>query len=101
MKQICKFDKSRDVGRVIEGLAPDINSMLKTHVVPSSASDVVYNQIEELKDIGVRINDDFDALMIARGLRKLGESNLNPNNGTGSSQGVQPVAPSGVTNVSE
>lgn len=101
MKQICKFDKARDVGQVIEGLAPDINVMLKTHVVPTSASDVVYNQIQELKDVGVRINDDFDALMIARGLRQLGEANLNPNNGMGSSQGVQPVAPAGVTSVSE
>lgn len=103
MKQICRFCKGRDVGKVIQGLAPDINQMLKTHVVPNAASDVVYNQLMELEQVGVRINDDFDMLMIARGLKQLTNEKgaLNPNGGTGSSQGPTPVAPSGVTSVSE
>ena len=102
MIQNCKFDLSRDIGQTLQGLAPDINRMLETHVVPSGTEEVVYNQLTELEQIGVRINDDFDLLMIARGLKQLGDNaSLNPNGGTGSSQGPAPVASAEVTNVSE
>ena len=102
MLQICRFSVARDVGQTIEGLAPDINAMIKTHLIPNAASDVVYNQLVELEQIGVRVNDDFDLLMVMRGLKQLGEKGaVSPNGGTGSSQGVTPVAPNGVTNVSE
>lgn len=85
MKQECPFCKTRDVGKTIQGLAPDINEMIATHTIPESSSEVVYNQLEELADVGVRISDDFDMLMIMRGLDSLKGKGVNLVNG--SSQG--------------
>lgn len=101
MRQKCEFNSARDVGKTLQGLAPDINAMIKTHTIPDSSGTEVYNQLAELSQIGVRINDDFDAIMISRGLKQLGERSIAPNGGTGSSQGVQPVAPAGATPVTE
>lgn len=103
MKQTCRFCCARDCGKVLEGLAPDINKLIETHQVPASGVDVAYNQLEEISQVGVRINDDFDMLMVMRGMKSLSKDSGAPisNQGTGSSQGPAPVAPQGVTSVSE
>lgn len=91
MKQKCVFDSKRDKGLVIDGLYPDINKMIEDHTIPDTIADVVYNQLSEIEDVGCRINDDFDAIIVARALN----AQLRPNGGTGSSQPVAPVASSG------
>lgn len=84
-----KFDPSKDVGLVIVGLNVDINNMIETHSIPSTASEVVYNDISDISEVGSRIDDTFDGIMIARAFQS---SMPSPNSGTGSSQGVAPVA---------
>lgn len=84
-----KFDPKRDVGLVIVGLNVDINNMIETHSIPSTASDVVYNDISDIDEVGSRIDDTFDGIMIARAFN---QSLPSPNSGTGSSQGVAPTA---------
>ncbi len=85
------FDPSKDVGLVIVGLNVDINNMIETHSIPATASDVVYNDISDIEDVGSRIDDTFDGIMIARAFQS---SIPSPNSGTGSSQGVAPTASS-------
>lgn len=85
------FDPLKDVGLVIVGLNVDINNMIETHSIPSTASEVVYNDISDISEVGNRIDDTFDGIMIARAFQS---SLPSPNSGTGSSQGVAPTASS-------
>lgn len=82
-----KFDPNIDLGTVIVGLNVDINNMIETHSIPATAADVVYNDIDNIEDVGERIDDTFDGIMIAR---RFEQELPSPNSGTGSSQGVAP-----------
>lgn len=91
----CSFNKDCDRGPVIVGLAPDINNMIETHQIPDTASEVVYNQIQDIKDVGCAINDTFDAIILSRQLKGITKvAGISANGGTGSSQPVAPVAAS-------
>ena len=87
MIEINKFDPKLDLGTVIVGLNVDINNMIETHSIPATAADVVFNDIDNIEDVGERIDDTFDGIMIAR---QFEQSLPSPNSGTGSSQGVAP-----------
>lgn len=89
-----RFNPERDLGTVIVGLNVDINDMIETHSIPATASDVVYNDIDDIEEVGERIDDTFDGIMIAR---RFEQELPSPNSGTGSSQGVAPT----VTNPSD
>ena len=84
-----RFNPDLDLGTVIVGLNVDINDMIETHSIPATAADVVYNDIEDIDDVGERIDDTFDGIMIAR---RFEQELPSPNSGTGSSQGVAPTA---------
>lgn len=90
MVQECKFNKLTDVGKVIKGLAPDIQSMIDSHNIPMAVSDVVYNQIEDVKAVGCRINDEFEAIMLSRKLQA--SAGLEGNGGTASSNQIGGLA---------
>ena len=66
MFQEYKFDKSKDRGVVIEGLAPDLNKMIESGLVPDSGTDIVYNQLENIEEIGCRVSDVFQAMVMQR-----------------------------------
>lgn len=87
----CQFDKDKDLGLVFKGLAPDINALITDGKVSGTPQNVVYNQMLELEDIGVRFNDDFDLYKYYKSFNEA--MNLHANQGTGSSQPVAPVAP--------
>lgn len=97
MKQKCKVSKKRDRGPVIKGMFPDIQKMIQEHTIPDTGSDVVYNELSELKDVGYRVNDDFDAIMLSRKLKGA----LTASGGTGSSQAAGATAPVASSNSSE
>lgn len=82
---ICRFDKKRDVGVIFKGLAPDINDLIENHKVSNVSSDVVYNELSNIEEVGCRINDDFDLYKYYKEFGK--HMNLTPNFGTGASQG--------------
>lgn len=90
MIQICKFDKKRDVGKVIPGLFPNIDELIDTHKVTDNSAQVVYNGIQEIEKVGVRINNEFDAIMLSRALKQAG---LVANQGHGSTQQAGSSAP--------
>ena len=83
------YNPQMDMGLVIVGLNVDINNMIETHSIPASSAEVVYNDITEIDDVGSRVDDTFDGIMIARAFNS---SLPSPNSGTGSSQGVAPSA---------
>lgn len=90
MIQRCDFNKKRDQGLVIHGLNPDINDLIENHKISDSTADVVYNQLTEISQVGFRINDDFDAIVLSRALHASGLIN---SSGTGSSQPAGSTAP--------
>lgn len=90
MIQKCKFDKTKDVGKVIKGLAPDIQSMIDSHNIPMTSADVIYNQIDDIKAVGCRINDEFEAIMLSRKLHAA--AGLSNNGGTASSNQIGGLA---------
>lgn len=89
---ITKFDKSKDLGLVFKGLSPDINALITDGKVSGTPQNVVYNQMSELEDVGVRFNDDFDLYKYYKSFNE--SMKLQSNQGTGSSQPVAPVVSS-------
>lgn len=89
MIQICKFDKDKDLGKVIPGLFPDVEDLITSHKIGDTASQVIYNELSDIKDVGFRVNEEFDAIMLARALR----AGIAANQGTGSSQQAGSSAP--------
>lgn len=89
MQCICTFDKNRDLGIVIPGLFPDIEDLITNGKITDTVADVVCNGLEEIGDVGFRINDDFEAIMLSRAL----QAQISQNTGTGSSQQAGSSAP--------
>lgn len=81
----CKFDKTKDLGLVFEGLAPDINDLIENHKIGDVSSDVVYNEINKIEEVGCKINDDFDLYKYYKEFSD--KFRIEVNGGTGSSQG--------------
>lgn len=93
MIQICKNSPKKDIGKVISGLFPDIDELIENHKISDTSAQVVYNNLTEIEQVGFRINDDFDAIVLSRALK----SGLQPNSGHGSSQQAGSSAPVGVS----
>ena len=85
----CKFDSKKDLGLVIDGLFPDNEDLIVNGKISDTSSSVVYNNLSDIKSVGVRVNDEFDAIMLSRALK----ANLAANKGTGSSQQAGSSAP--------
>lgn len=83
------FDKERDMGKVIPDLYTDVEDLIVNHKISDTTAQVVYNELSDIKSVGIRVNDDFDAIVISRALR----SGINANQGTGSSQPAGSSAP--------
>lgn len=88
---ISNFDKDKDLGLVFKGLSPDINALITDGKVSGTPQNVVYNQMSELEDVGVRFNDDFDMYKYYKSFNDA--MRLQSNQGTGSSQPVAPILP--------
>lgn len=93
MRQTCKFQKGADRGVAMQGLAVDRNKMINDFKVPDSADKVIYNQLDDIKAVGCRVSDTFDAIMQQRALASAGLGKA----GKAASQDVTPgvSAPSG------
>ena len=88
MKEICKFNKNTDVGKIFQGLEPDINKMIETHQVTDGSSEVIYNGIKELKDCGAIVDDVFEAILMQRSITH----GISANQNLEGSQGPLPTA---------
>lgn len=90
MRELCEFNPECDLGPTIQGLGRDVQKMLDTGVISDNEVEVVYNQLESIEQVGAKVTDDFDMLVISRYLRSQG---ISPNKGTGSSQPAGSTAP--------
>ena len=82
IRKNIKANSIADIGKTIQGLSVDLQSVYESHKVPPHSVEVIYNQIQDLKEVGFRIDDTFDGIMLSR----LQAAGLETNAGTGSSQ---------------
>lgn len=68
MKQICKFNKDRDLKEVVPGLAPNLKIAMSEHVVLDTGVSPDYNNIDDPANIVGRVRDVFDAVEAQRAL---------------------------------
>lgn len=88
-KQSNGFDPKRDFGVVLEGLAPDIGSIIEKGVIPAGSTiETFANQLDSVEKIGCRVNDKFDMLRLQQSMNFDSVQPLQPNGGTGSSSGA-------------
>lgn len=88
-KQPNGFNPKRDFGVVLEGLAPDIGSIISTGVIPAGSTiETFANQLDSVEKIGCRVNDKFDMLRLQQQMNFDSIEPLQPNGGTGSSSGA-------------
>lgn len=85
MRYSPKSSPTKDIGKTIQGLGVNLVEITKNKKVPAGgAANVVYNQLSELSQVGYKVADDFDLMMIAKGFESL--NGLQTSAGTGSSQ---------------
>lgn len=89
----------RTLGVTLPGLAVDINQIIQTQTIPNDVSDIVYNDLKEISEVGFRVNNNFDLMMIAKGFKSLNiglQSNVGTaaSNQPGSGLASQPTATS-------
>lgn len=88
MKQICKFDKNRDLKEVVPGLAPNLKIAMQEHVVLDTGISPEYNNIDDPANIIGRVRDVFDAVEAQRALTSSMKSqNNNPTSAENSGAG--------------
>ena len=68
----CEYNEKRDIGPVESGQAIDLNSALRTGVIPASNSPLDENGIEDPDNILGRVHDKFDAIDAQRAIKKYG-----------------------------
>lgn len=71
--QELKYDSLRDVAEVVDGLAVDVDEMLRTGVVKDSSATLDNNSIDDPNQIIGRVTDEFSAIDAARAIRKYGK----------------------------
>ena len=77
------------LGVTLPGLAVDINQIITTQTIPNDVSDVVYNDLKEISQVGFRVNNDFDLMMVAKGFKSL---NIGLQSNVGTAASNQPGA---------
>lgn len=82
MKQICKFNKERDIKPTVEGLAMDLDKAIESGEVMDTASAESYNNLEETDKIGSLVRDNFDAMDAGNNLASIA-NNKNVSTQTG------------------
>ena len=88
-KQPNGFDPKRDYGVVLNGLAPDIDSIVEQGVIPAGSTiETFANQLDSVEKIGCRVNDKFDMLRLQQSINFDSVQPIQPNGGTGSSSGA-------------
>lgn len=66
MRQICKYDKSRDIRETAPFLAIDLKEVIRTGKVPATGTEPNYNDIQNASDVTGRIQDVFQSIDVER-----------------------------------
>lgn len=70
MRQICKFNKERDITPTNPALDPCHKQAIREGVVRDTSATAFYNMQTELEEVGMRISDEFDFIEYDNALRK-------------------------------
>lgn len=81
MKQICKFDKARDIKPTVEGLAMDLEKAIECGEVMDTATADAYNNLEETDKIGSLVRDNFDAMDASNSLASVANNKVSTQQG--------------------
>ena len=73
MKQNCKFNKERDLHKVVPGLAVDIQQAIETGVVLDTGVIESHNEINDPTSIVTRVRDTFHALELKKAYLNAGK----------------------------
>lgn len=85
MRQVCKYDKDKDLGEVIPGLAVDLQKAIESGVILDTGIVEEYNDINSPESVVTRVRDAFHAIELQRAYLQAGK--LNPNSSlSGSSE---------------
>lgn len=63
------FDASRDIREVEVCDCPSLSSIIESGVVPASASDASYNDVEDTSSILGRVEDVFQSVQLSRDIK--------------------------------
>lgn len=104
MRQICKYDKDKDLGEVIPGLAVDLQKAIESGVILDTGVLEEYNDINSPQDVVTRVRDAFHAMDLRKAYLDAGKINPNSSlsgssehNVSTSSYSNSSSSPSGVT----
>lgn len=70
MKQICKFNKQRDITPTNPALDPCHKQAIREGVVRDTSATAFYNMQKEIEEVGGRISDEFDFIEYDHAYRK-------------------------------
>lgn len=70
MKQICKFNPTRDITPSNPALDLNLKQAIREGVVRDTSATAFYNMQKELSEVGGRISDEFDFIEYDNALRK-------------------------------
>ena len=69
MFQNCQFNKATDIVATNPTLGVDIKGAIRNGVVKDTSATVFYNQQMELSEVGERVRDEFDPVLMAGTIR--------------------------------
>lgn len=67
----CKYDKEKDFGEVVPGLALSITEAIITGVIKDTADTTPYTKLNDIKEVGNYLHDNID---IALAASRIGEA---------------------------
>lgn len=76
----CKFNPDRDIQETVVGLEIDLAEAIETGVVTGGGSQLEYDGVTELNEVGSRVADEFDALDRVRKLNNKASSSASTDN---------------------
>lgn len=70
MKQLCKYQKGRDIVEVVPNLGVDVCSAIESGIIQDTSASVFHNMIKELGEVGMVARDPFDIIEYDRAYSK-------------------------------
>lgn len=67
--ELCRYDMTKDIQRVIQVEMPSLSSIIESGSVPNDFSDTDYDNLDDTDHIVGLVVDEFDAIEASKALR--------------------------------
>lgn len=74
MKQVCKFDKARDITEVVPGLGVNIREAMNTGSIKDTSVPAMFNMQKDIAEVGSRLSEPFDVIEYDRAYTRIRKS---------------------------